>query len=401
MNTASVKPEFPVDMDCTVAMEKLHLEDHDGSFPVGVTSPGPSGEGNVTSQFNVAKAEPSDSMVEVRKTETMGCSLFATQKIPRGTRIVSEEPLAELPDPVYRSELIERFCAMALQLPNEKIVTFSRLYCNKTVLEKTDRDVILEWYNKNSVTDANGEELKGRKRQEHRKKMLKWFGIFLTNSSGHIMNSQKGRGVFTVFSRINHSCVPNARYGWNDTIKRLTVHVGRDIEKDEQIFVSYLPLAYERRAERVKSLKETWGFECACKACLNPDTDVGRVQMGIMRDLVTSYENGDDRFPRLMNLVPIQTREEALEMTSQMAKLMVSEGLVTMDLATLYRSCSRYCAWLGDLDKAIEYAEKALDIERCLIGPETKHLMENLEGCQYWLAHLQTLKATGNAQTDD
>lgn len=62
-----------------------------------------------------------------------------------------------------------------------------------------------------------------------------------------------------------------------------------------------------------------------------------------------------------------------------------------------YRSCSQYCWWLDDLDEAIEYAEKALDIEWCLIGPETKHLMENLVGCQYWLDRLENLKAASNA----
>lgn len=62
-----------------------------------------------------------------------------------------------------------------------------------------------------------------------------------------------------------------------------------------------------------------------------------------------------------------------------------------------YRSCSHYCWWLNDLDEAIEYAEKALDIERCLIGPETSHLREDNVGCQYWLAKLVALKESNKA----
>lgn len=46
------------------------------------------------------------------------------------------------------------------------------------------------------------------------------------------------------------------------------------------------------------------------------------------------------------------------------------------------------------MDKAIEYAEKALEVERCLIGPETEHLRENYVGCQYWLAMLKVMKLT-------
>ncbi|KAK8123039.1 hypothetical protein PG984_011709 [Apiospora sp. TS-2023a] len=375
-------------------MEKLSLEDHAGSSPADVASPGPSGEGIATSQSNTATSRQPDTMVEARSTSNMGWGLFANQKIAQGTRIVSEEPLIHVPDPVYRTQLIERFCAAALELPNEKIVTLSRLYCNPNVLQKSDSGDILEWYKKNSVTDANGEELKGKKRQEHRKKMLKWFGIFCTNSTAHIANKQVGRGVYTMFSRINHNCLPNARYGWNNTIQRLTVHVNRDIEKDEQIFISYLPLIYDARDKRVKSLKENWGFDCTCEACCNPLSDPPRIQMGIMSDLLTSYENKDDRFPRLMNLPPIQSREQALEMTNQLAKLMRSEGLITMELVQLYKSCSQYCMWLDNMDEAMDYAEKALDIERCLIGPETQHLDENVDG---WMRVLAGHVASPNA----
>lgn len=332
MSISSAQPELPVDIDCS---EKLHLEDHADSVPPDVTTAGPSGEGIAMSQSSIATAEQSEKMVEVRKTSNMGCGLFATQDIPKGTRILSEEPIAQLLDLMYRTELIERFCAMALTLPSEKIVTLSRLYCNPQVLEKNDNAAILEWYKNNSVTDANGEELKGRKRQEHRKKMLKWFGIFLTNSSGHIMNNKEGRGLYANFSRINHSCLPNARYGWNETIQRFTVQVNRNIEKDEQILVSYLPLTYDVQVKRVKSLRESWGFDCTCEACLNPASDTVRVKMGIIRDLLASYENGDDRFPRLMGLPVVKSRTEALEMTKELAEHMISLGLVTMELVKL------------------------------------------------------------------
>ncbi|KAK8074572.1 hypothetical protein PG997_009235 [Apiospora hydei] len=300
-------------------------------------------------------------------------------------------------DPVYRAELAKRFCTQLARLSKDEIETLSQLHCNPQVFKGEDRPAIAKWYNENSATDANGQELKGKKRQESRKKTLRRFGVFITNSSGITLDGKVGRGVFALFSRINHSCVPNARYGWNETIQRFTVHVSREIEPDEQIFISYLPLTYEGRTKRAEQLEANWGFECACEACRDPAKEMGRVKMSILQLLLTSYEQGNTHVPRIMELDPLKNRGEALDIANQLAKLMISEGLVTMELAKTYRACSQLSLWLDDLDEAIEYAEKALDIERCLIGPETEHLREDDAGCQYWLEKLQGLKRSQEA----
>ncbi|KAK8043453.1 hypothetical protein PG993_005883 [Apiospora rasikravindrae] len=375
-------------MDSASLMEQLHLEDQDGSFPADATSSSEH-ESFVTSQSSPDTAEQSGPMVEVRKTDTMGYGLFATQKIPRGTRVVSEKPILQMHDPEYRAQLIERFCTMLSQLSSEEIETLSQLYCNPKVFKEEDRDAILKWYNANSVTDANGQELKGKKRQESRKKTLRRLGCFLTNCSGIVSDGKTGRGVFALFSRINHSCVPNARYGWNETIQRFTVHVSRDLAPDEQVFISYLPLTYDSRATRAEQLEESWGFECACVACSDPASEMARVKMSVLQLLLTSYEQGNKEVPEIMQLEPLKNRGEALLIADQLAKLLISEGLVSMELVKIYRTCSQLSLWLDDLDEATEYAEKALDIEHCLIGPETEHLREGLVGCQYWLEKMQ------------
>ncbi|KAK8852160.1 TPR domain protein [Apiospora arundinis] len=391
-NSTTAHSQPSPNKDFAVQMEQLHLNHNNDYLPVDAT---PSAEQTAMSQADVEADKKSSTMVEVRSTGTMGLGLFATQDIPRGTRILSEEPLIHLPDPVYRRDLIKGFCNKAMKLSRDQIECLSRLHCDPEMLKEEDSDIIKKWYQYNSVTDAEGKELKGKKRQESRKKMLKWFGIFNANSSRQISdNRQEGRGVFCMFSRINHACVPNARYGWNETIKRFTVHVNRGVAKDEEIYVSYIPLFYQDREERAEVLKG-WGFECGCKACRDPASERRWKQMSKCHLLVESYIHGDIDIPRALLSTPLRSVKEVLAQLDQLTELMIEEGLVTMELTKMYRTCSQYC-WtsLDDMDKAIEYAEKALEVERCLIGPETEHLRENYVGCQYWLAMLKVMKLT-------
>lgn len=54
-----------------------------------------------------------------------------------------------------------------------------------------------------------------------------------------------------------------------------------------------------------------------------------------------------------------------------------------------FRDCSKYALKAGLSDEALNYARKELDLERLLIGTETVHLMENLDGARYWLEHVR------------
>ncbi|KAK8104414.1 uncharacterized protein PG998_011447 [Apiospora kogelbergensis] len=375
LNATKVKPHPADGIKGNNRMAQLHLHDKSGSSSANAIVPASEPDSTAASQPSTATAEMSDTMVEVRKTAEMGLGLFATQDIPRGTRVLSEEPVIHLPDPPYRRDMIRAFCDKAVQLSQDQIKMLSQLHCNMDVLEEGDRDIVQQWYNENSVTDAEGRELKGKKRQESRKKMLKRFAIFITNSSRQISdNMQEGRGVYYTFSRINHACVPNARYGWNDTIKRAP---------------STSAGTWPRRAEELKG----WGFECGCQACQDPASDLRWEQMGIVHLLIESFQHSDNSVPTLLGVEPLSSFSEAMMAVNRLAKLMIEEGLITMELTKMYRTCSNYYWVVNDMDRAIEYAEKALDVELCLIGPETEHLRENRQGNRYWLKWLQENKS--------
>lgn len=59
------------------------------------------------------------------------------------------------------------------------------------------------------------------------------------------------------------------------------------------------------------------------------------------------------------------------------------------DATLRYRECARNSLKAGNLDKAIAYAKKELDVERYCVGTETAHLQEDMDGAEYWLAHLE------------
>lgn len=105
---------------------------------------------------------------------------------------------------------------------------------------------------------------------------------------GSSRSGKEMQGIFVCSSRFNHSCVPNAHFAWNEKLKRLTVHAIVDIPNGEEIFVNYRKDDYlHTRAERVQALSADYNFHCACLAC-TPNTQFGRAseeRRRRMRDL--------------------------------------------------------------------------------------------------------------------
>ena len=44
---------------------------------------------------------------------------------------------------------------------------------------------------------------------------------------------------------------------------------------------------------------------------------------------------------------------------------------------------------LGQLEKATAYARKELQVQRYCLGSETAHLVEDMEGAELWIRHLE------------
>ena len=75
-------------------------------------------------------------------------------------------------------------------------------------------------------------------------------------------------GLFSITSLMNHSCANNVEL---ISVKRRVIgYAIRNIKKGDQLFISYGPnFVFDEKNERQEKLKELYGFECDCEACIN------------------------------------------------------------------------------------------------------------------------------------
>jgi SET domain-containing protein len=73
----------------------------------------------------------------------------------------------------------------------------------------------------------------------YRNATKQYLGIFHTNSLPAEAVGNKG-AIFLEAYRINYACNNNVQKDWNEKIKRHTVYAIRDINKGEEITITYL-----------------------------------------------------------------------------------------------------------------------------------------------------------------
>ena len=77
--------------------------------------------------------------------------------------------------------------------------------------------------------------------------------------------------LFKSSSMLNHSCEPNAyRSFYKNDSSVCFIKATRDIEKDEEVTISYVDLLMNVK-ERRESIRGQYGFECRCKRCLDEE----------------------------------------------------------------------------------------------------------------------------------
>ncbi|KAK2053463.1 hypothetical protein LY76DRAFT_274506 [Colletotrichum caudatum] len=175
-----------------------------------------------------------NSIYALRDLPGRGKGLVATEKISKGTRILSEEAVITI------SELVG----------SERLRT--SVYQQVEALSENQRRDFLSMHNIYPYSNAAEQ----------------YLGIFQTNSLPAEAVGDEG-AIFLEACRINHACDNNAQKNWNEKIKRHTVHALRDIEKGEEITITYLGPLKNRKA-RQKALREKFDFTCLCHLCSLP-----------------------------------------------------------------------------------------------------------------------------------
>ncbi len=217
---------------------------------------------------------------------------------------------------------------------------------------------------------------------------IKIMAIYETNTFG----AGEGSVICPEASRINHSCLPNVHHYWNNTIERETVHAVEDIAAGEEILTTYIQICRDS-AERKKQLN-LYGFTCDCPAC-DDSTAFGRASEK-RRKRLFQLDQGLAMHSALPVFSPFRNDRKALDAALEYAELLREEGVGNMELTRRFvglwyhssdeegeadsysiREAASFSASIGNLVKACEWAEKALEMTVCCTGIDCEGYKEN------------------------
>lgn len=170
--------------------------------------------------------------------------------------------------------------------------------------------------------------------------------LFIFISNAYTMPD--GRvGIFPRIAKINHSCRPNSVNTYSEAGGARVIWAGRDIAADEEISVTYVPLAETREGRQARL--EQYGFRCGCETCAAGGGDEARVEIqGLMRAL--DAPGADDERPGDM-----------VSKAERLVRLVQEEELVDY-YGKAYRLATIASIRRGDMSRAKKWATKELEI---------------------------------------
>ena len=243
----------------------------------------------------------SDTFYNVRHSPGKGLGLFATRRIPKGTRILAEEALVLFPEMSFECIVPE----VAALNPTQR-ATFRSLH--------SQEDPILAEMLQLVESQTPPDMKSGLSIDEQ----VAAHTIVMSNS--HAAGGKSG--IFPTASRINHSCVPNVYHSWNESLQALTVHAIRDIEESEELLTTYIALCIGRDQRNDEDHLGRYGFECACQAC-DEQSPFGRSSATRRTKMVRLAKRAEED----------PNPKKALIAAKLMVTLMETEGIMNMELA--------------------------------------------------------------------
>lgn len=273
-------------------------------------------------------------LIEVQETAYKGLGVFAKELIPRGTRILCERLLLPLnggEDPREIMSAVER-------LSDADKKRYFELHPFAAPIRKQH----VQKYMKKRWDQVSEYERRA-------------IGIYDANSFEV--------GVFFLPSRVNHSCIPNAHYEFNPTLERGTYHAVRDIQKGEEVFISYI-----HGGTRVKSWRQpkldVWGFVCTCPACEN--SEEGKKREARRQEMYELDQKLAVQSVYGTEMTPMQ----ALKTATKLASLLAAEGVLNRELRLSYHDAARYSLELKNVKMAILWVQKEVEHERTCLGED-------------------------------
>lgn len=302
----------------------------------------------------------SDSMYALQDVQEKGMGLVATRNIPKGTRILSEQPLITLPTDIDFGQGRRSIWRQLKGLSNDQRCAFLFLHNAHRFDDMDDSDDVDDAYKMNDFDDIGETDY-----MDYTINMEDaWdqcLNVFRTNALPMTVGEENKAGIFLEACRINHDCENNAIHYWNDKIKRHTVHAIRDIDAGEEITLSYL-LFLMNREIRQRELRESFGFTCFCRLCWLPhkqrrEHDQKLEQIICLGDL---YKLESKTYPL-----------KALGYLYSQALIYSELGREDCGLAAVYGSAATLAIAHGDLARARIFAERAATIWTTACGSDS------------------------------
>lgn len=308
--------------------------------------------------------KPQETLLEIVSTPDRGLAVFTTRKIKAGTLLLAEKPLVRLQkheedDP----EAIER--------------EFS-------LLSRPDQKVFLKLF------DAQ------------KSRMTRVVSIYYSNCyncDSYVASGRGGSAMGVFASRVNHSCVPNVQFCYDERSNEMRFHAIRDIPRGKELCSNYDKAVFEVKSKRQRKQQIYYGFICRCEACEPKNEfwtrsderrramyDAFRTVQGCEKELSTqgrrSLEDG------LAQTVPMPTVDEALGALVKLEDLLLKECLAGVPLANTYRSLAKWAERKRDHAQAVKWKGKELEVCRLSFGSDAlrtkgveEKLIELCEGC--------------------
>ena len=273
----------------------------------------------------------------LRDVPGKGKGLVAIEKISKGTRILSEEPIITISGNEMNSERLQ-----------------ISVYQQVATLSEHQQQAFLSMHNIHPYRDA----------------AERYLGIVRTNSLPAEADGDKG-AIFLEACRINHACDNNAQKNWNEKIKRHTVHALRDINKSEEITITYLGPLKNRKA-RQKALQEKFGFTCLCRLCSLPPEQSQESDRRL--EEVHRLDGVIDQLGTEGILVsPLRT----LRYFDQQVRLYNEQGREDVGFAQAFVNAAQLAIANGDLARGSIFAERAASVWKTTLGGDSTQAIKH------------------------
>lgn len=273
-------------------------------------------------------------MYSIQDVPGKGMGLVATQNIPIGTRILSEEPIITAPEDKPDSKALRAYLSKQVDaLPSEQRQAFLSM--------------------SNIYAKDSGP---------------KYLGIIRTNA---LPFGDDKSGIFLHACRINHACDNNAQKGWNENTKRHTIYALKNIEKGEEITIYYLGITNNRNT-RQEALQRKFAFTCRCRLCSLPPDQSRESDRRLDEILQLDRLISDSGLMGILT-APLQT----LRLVDRQVSLYNEQGPNDAGLPRAFLDAAQIAIANGDQARGRIFAEKAMLGWTILGGDDGANVLEN------------------------